>query len=391
MLKTRRPIWLIAPGMTLALAGIVMLLVVTGLSRASDAGPPAQDRYLVVDRAEPEILAGLTAVIRALPGVTSAVEVRVGVRWLQAWTPAGMGRLTTVSGYFVPVEVAAVDPDQYAELLPDESELSAHDLAAGKAILSSSSARLRSMPDGGTLEFTTGIMEVAGSVDDRWALDHEVVVARAVGESLGLRNPRYIAVTLGPGADPSQIESAVRAAAPPGPENEGARVRGSEGTGLASLGNLLSMARLKLELGEFPARPAGGRMIKIEPGWIDTNTVRVTVPLLNDEFRCHKLVVPQIEAAMSEIQHNNWSVLIDGSDFGGCFSPRFISSSPDSGLSRHAWGAAFDLNVHSNLYGDPPAIDPRVVDIVESHGFNWGGRWDVPDGMHFEFVGASRQ
>jgi hypothetical protein len=24
--------------------------------------------------------------------------------------------------------------------------------------------------------------------------------------------------------------------------------------------------------------------------------------------------------------------------------------------------------------------------VMEAHGFLWGGRWTVPDGMHFEFV-----
>jgi hypothetical protein len=31
-------------------------------------------------------------------------------------------------------------------------------------------------------------------------------------------------------------------------------------------------------------------------------------------------------------------------------------------------------------------MDPRVVEIFERWGFEWGGRWLVPDPMHFEFV-----
>jgi hypothetical protein len=44
------------------------------------------------------------------------------------------------------------------------------------------------------------------------------------------------------------------------------------------------------------------------------------------------------------------------------------------------------VNVGSNAFGKPPQLDPRVVEIVERWGFTWGGRWLVPDGMHFEFV-----
>ncbi|MGH2726880.1 MAG: M15 family metallopeptidase, partial [Actinomycetota bacterium] len=39
-----------------------------------------------------------------------------------------------------------------------------------------------------------------------------------------------------------------------------------------------------------------------------------------------------------------------------------------------------------NPYGEKPRQDPRLVALMERWGFTWGGRWLVPDGMHFEFV-----
>ena len=30
-------------------------------------------------------------------------------------------------------------------------------------------------------------------------------------------------------------------------------------------------------------------------------------------------------------------------------------------------------------------MDRRIVRIFESHGFNWGGDFPIPDGHHFEF------
>ena len=110
-----------------------------------------------------------------------------------------------------------------------------------------------------------------------------------------------------------------------------------------------------------------------------------TIPLLGT-FRCHKKVIPQIAGAFREVEEKGLGGLIRPGDFGGCFSPRYIRSGREAGLSRHAWGIAFDFNVSSNLYGQPPTMDPQLVEIMERHGFSWGGRWNYPDGMHFEFV-----
>jgi hypothetical protein len=33
-------------------------------------------------------------------------------------------------------------------------------------------------------------------------------------------------------------------------------------------------------------------------------------------------------------------------------------------------------------------MDPRVVTVFERLGFNWGGEFLVPDGMHFEYGGG---
>jgi hypothetical protein len=45
-----------------------------------------------------------------------------------------------------------------------------------------------------------------------------------------------------------------------------------------------------------------------------------------------------------------------------------------------------DINVAQNPYGAEPRMDRRVVEVFERWGFTWGGRWLVPDAMHFEFM-----
>jgi hypothetical protein len=33
----------------------------------------------------------------------------------------------------------------------------------------------------------------------------------------------------------------------------------------------------------------------------------------------------------------------------------------------------------------------RIVDLIEAQGFTWGGRWIIPDGMHFEWQSWEQQ
>ena len=95
-------------------------------------------------------------------------------------------------------------------------------------------------------------------------------------------------------------------------------------------------------------------------------------------------------AALQEVADGGLASLVDPADFGGCYSPRFIGRDPDRGPSLHAWGIAVDLNVSGNQVGTPGTIDARVVRIFERWGFAWGGRWSVPDPMHFELSALTR-
>lgn len=69
--------------------------------------------------------------------------------------------------------------------------------------------------------------------------------------------------------------------------------------------------------------------------------------------------------------------------FDGCHNIR----PPKGGsahYSVHAWGLAVDFNASSNRYGQEPTLSPEFVRCFADCGFEWGGLWSIPDGMHFQ-------
>lgn len=53
-------------------------------------------------------------------------------------------------------------------------------------------------------------------------------------------------------------------------------------------------------------------------------------------------------------------------------------------LSLHSWGVAVDVNAADNRMGKPPKLSPGFVECFTDTGFDWGGDWHRPDGMHFQ-------
>ncbi len=82
------------------------------------------------------------------------------------------------------------------------------------------------------------------------------------------------------------------------------------------------------------------------------------------------------EVGLEKIFRNKWNY------FGGCFNFRVKRN--NQGLSTHSWGIAIDLNPHIAPYGKRGHQPDILVDIFESRGFEWGGRWRHKDSMHFQ-------
>jgi len=68
----------------------------------------------------------------------------------------------------------------------------------------------------------------------------------------------------------------------------------------------------------------------------------------------------------------------------GCFQIRNIRGRTSPSL--HSWGVAVDVNAAWNALGKKPTMSPGFVKCFTDAGFNWGGVWKRPDGMHFELA-----
>lgn len=55
-------------------------------------------------------------------------------------------------------------------------------------------------------------------------------------------------------------------------------------------------------------------------------------------------------------------------------------------LSMHSFGVALDFNAATNALGAPGDMSLSIVQVFESHGWTWGGRFQRPDPMHFQYA-----
>lgn len=68
----------------------------------------------------------------------------------------------------------------------------------------------------------------------------------------------------------------------------------------------------------------------------------------------------------------------------GCFNIRKKRGARSSSL--HSWGVAIDVNAAWNGFGKKPTLSAGFVKCFTDAGFDWGGTWAKPDGMHFQLA-----
>lgn len=212
---------------------------------------------------------------------------------------------------------------------------------------------------------SSGIPNLAGAM---MSIDQAV--------ELGLGNPTLLLVGLQKDARSADVMKALRKAVP-GVTFETTAQGGGQ--------TFYSGVSAQRAIGNFryTANPDG--TISQDRSWVSRNITDRNVPLLGTVV-CHRVLLPQLEGALTEIRDAGLSASIKPSQYGGCYVPRFIQRDGSKPLSMHAWGLAVDINVGDNPVGSRPNMDPKVVAIMEKWGFRWGGRWSPPDGHHFELA-----
>jgi hypothetical protein len=321
--------------------------------------------------------------VRELEGIQRSVVVASDNTWLdRSWSKQGEMVDDPREGFAIPLEVAAVDPADYARFLPPADRSVSLAIADGQGVLGESSARLRGLGPGAVLRFGQVRIEVAAILPDELVGAHELLVSLDVGRSIGVIHDRYALVVPEGRPTAEHVERIVRPILGGLP----LRVRAPGDTPYFRQGDaVLPPVRIKLLFGEFAATPAPGRpgFLTLDPAWVRRNIDTQQVPLLGT-VTCHVSLFPQLRGVVRELIDLGLEDTIHS--YSGCFSPRHINRIPSAGLSHHSWGIAVDLNVQQgNLFGQTPHQDPRMVEVFERWGFIWGGTFIEPDGMHFEY------
>jgi hypothetical protein len=344
---------------------------------------------------------GFAARVGGLPGVRHVVAVISGTVWLtRSLNDSGQVVDRPPSGMSIPLDLAAAAPQALAPLLPAADQDLLPALERGEAILGATSARLRRLGAGGALEIgvparpggSSGsgmagrrAVGIAGVAPDKDIGGHELLVSWEQAAILRQTTDRYLLVQPAPGVRWQALAARIRATLPPGVP---VRIRGpGQATWLRQGDAVLPQVVEKALLGEFAGnpRPAPGGRITIDPAWVQRHIVTATVPILG-RVTCNRAIIPQRRGALAELVRRGLARLVNPADYAGCYAARVIAGDPGPSLAHHAWGSAIDLNATANPQGAPLHQDRRLISIFERWGFTWGGRWLVPDGMHFELL-----
>jgi hypothetical protein len=115
-------------------------------------------------------------------------------------------------------------------------------------------------------------------------------------------------------------------------------------------------------------------------GW----TVLEAEPKFAKTARVHRAISAELERVVLILEREDlWEKL---RTFDGAYTWRMTRGSATK-LSTHSFGLALDFDAATNQLGNANGdINRGIVQVFESCGWTWGGRFRRPDPMHFQFA-----
>lgn len=351
---------------------------------ASDVAPlagVAPQRPAVPDTVPsltPDVLVRPSAVVR--PEGLSAV---LGMPGIEHFASAEELHVTMAAPIGpAPARILVVDPAAFRPLTPDttaQAKAVWERLVDGEMVVRHDVAQNLQLPLGGTVSLVGPSaapvpIRIGAFASNGTPPLADAIVPWQLGPQLGAAGPNLLVISVAPNTPPDLLGQQVANVVGGG---QVARIQPP----VQHQARLVGAGAFRFE--PFRYTDHGDGMITIDPAWVRKWIISADLPIFG-VARCHRLMMPQLIAALREVEMAGLAGHIDPGDYGGCWVPRHILFNPSKPLSMHAWGVAVDFNVRTNGYGATPQLDRRIVEIFQRWGFKWGGDWETPDGMHFE-------
>ncbi|MBM9459880.1 M15 family metallopeptidase [Nocardioides sp. zg-536] len=318
-----------------------------------------------------------TELLKQVTGVT--VRGKPGVA---AYEQLSYGQFSIENKVF---NIAAVDPGRYRAFTGQRSAEFADQwerLAGGEVAVAQRLQKDLPVDDKGYLEIGKHSIHVGAyspaevdsvdvMVNEKWGAELDLPRRNAVVINTGIASPQAVR---------EQIEKKV------GKDKLSIialDIVAQRGLDLDTFQTVVPVGSFSDAVGVFRYNPIGGGRIAPDPAWVKKYIVTEAVPILG-RVTCNRHMMPQLKAALAEVQRRGLADEIHADEYAGCYYPRFIAGS--SSLSNHSFGLALDFNVPGNQRGTVGEMNREVVAIFKLWGFAWGGDWSWTDPMHFELA-----